>query len=55
MKYFKVASADITNIPLLRKIASKNKIVILSTGASNKQEIDIAIVYLINQVLQKIK
>ena len=43
MKYFKVASADITNIPLLRKIASKNKIVILSTGASNKQEIDRAI------------
>lgn len=40
---FKVASADITNIPLLRKIAKKHKPVLLSTGASTLAEIDTAI------------
>jgi len=40
---FKVASADITNIPLLRKIGRTGKPVILSTGASNVEEIDRAI------------
>ena len=42
MPFFKVASADITNIPFLRKIASKQKPVLLSTGASNQAEIDLA-------------
>ena len=42
MNFYKVASADITNYPLLRKIASKNKPVILSTGASNFEEINSA-------------
>ena len=37
--YFKVASADITNLPLLKKVGSKKKIVFLSTGASTIQEI----------------
>lgn len=37
---FKIASADITNIPLLRKVGSTRKPVILSTGASNIDEID---------------
>ena len=36
---FKVASADITNLPLLKKIAKTKKPVILSTGASNLKEI----------------
>lgn len=36
---FKVASADITNVDLLRYIASKKKPVLLSTGASNLSEI----------------
>lgn len=40
---FKVASADITNFPLLRKIAAKRKPVLLSTGASTLAEIDMAI------------
>tara|TARA_R110002110_G_scaffold125296_3_gene303162 strand:+ start:14577 stop:15656 length:1080 start_codon:yes stop_codon:yes gene_type:complete len=40
---FKVASCDITNLPFLRYIAKKNKIVFLSTGASNIEEIDTAI------------
>ncbi|MFT5716059.1 MAG: sialic acid synthase SpsE [Oleiphilaceae bacterium] len=43
MPIFKIASADITNIPLIRHIASKNKPVILSTGASTLAEIDIAV------------
>jgi len=39
----KVASADITNVPLLRRIASKGKPVLLSTGASTIAEIDEAV------------
>ena len=41
--FFKIASADITNIPFLRKIASKKKSVVLSTGASKLCEIEIAL------------
>ena len=40
--FFKIASADITNIPFLRKIARKGKPIVLSTGAANLSEIDIA-------------
>ncbi len=36
---FKVASADITNFPMLKLIAKKGKPIILSTGASTKKEI----------------
>jgi len=39
----KVASADITNIPLLRQIAAKGKPILLSTGASFLSEIDVAL------------
>ena len=39
MPLFKVASADLTNIPLLRKIASKKKPVLMSVGASSHEEI----------------
>jgi sialic acid synthase SpsE len=41
--FFKIASADITNIPFLRKIAAKGKPIVLSTGASTLREIDIAL------------
>ena len=41
--FFKIASADITNIPFLRKIANKGKPIVLSTGASTLGEIDMAI------------
>ena len=41
--FFKVASADITNIPFLKKIASKRKPVFLSTGAANIKEIESAV------------
>ena len=39
MPYYKIASADLTNIPLLRKIATKGKPILLSTGASSLSEI----------------
>ena len=39
MNFFKIASADITNIPLLRHIGKTKKPVILSTGASSLNEI----------------
>ena len=41
--FFKIASADLTNIPFLRKVAAKGKPVVLSTGASTLGEIDIAV------------
>lgn len=46
VKAFKVASCDITNFPLLKKIARKNKPIFLSTGASNIKEIRSAINYI---------
>lgn len=38
--FFKVASADLTNTPLLRRVARTQKPVILSVGASTIEEID---------------
>jgi N-acetylneuraminate synthase len=46
VRYFKIASADITNPPLLKKVAETRKPVILSTGASNIGEIDAALAIL---------
>jgi N-acetylneuraminate synthase len=37
---FKIASADLTNIPLLRKVATTGKPVLMSVGASTMEEID---------------
>lgn len=37
---FKIASADLTNIPLIEKVLSFNKPVIFSTGAASLDEID---------------
>lgn len=39
VKYFKISSSDITNYPLIKKIADTKKPVIMSTGASTKKEI----------------
>ena len=39
MNIYKIASADINNLPLLEHIASKKKPIILSTGASSLEEI----------------
>ncbi len=41
--FYKIASADITNLPFLKKIALKKKPVVLSTGASTKEEINEAV------------
>ena len=43
VSFFKIASADITNLPFLKKIASKGKPIIISTGMSTLIEIDIAV------------
>lgn len=54
MSFFKIASADLTNIPFLRKIASKKKPVILSTGASTLPEIDLAVQTLVSSGVSEI-
>lgn len=41
--FYKVASADITNVPFLRRIASRGKPIVLSTGAATMAEIDSAV------------
>ncbi len=41
--FFKVASADLTNTPFLRKIGAKQKPVVLSTGAATLGEVDEAV------------
>ena len=43
VKVHKIASADLTNIPLIRKIASKNKPILISAGASSLMEIERAL------------
>ena len=40
---FKIASGDITNLPLLRYVASKGKPAILSTGMSTEEEVQEAL------------
>ncbi len=43
MPFFKIASADLTNLPFLRRIAQVGKPVVLSTGASTLGEVDMAL------------
>lgn len=43
MEAYKISSSDISNIPLMTKIAKKNLPIILSTGASSVEEIDEAV------------
>ncbi len=43
MDYYKIPSGEITNLPYLRKIASKHRSVIMSTGMCEMQEIEDAI------------
>ena len=50
-KIFKIASADITNFPLVEQILKFKKPVIFSTGASNEKEIN----ELSNLILKKNK
>ena len=43
MPFFKIASADITTTPLLRRVARTGKPVVLSTGASTSPEVRVAV------------
>lgn len=43
MDVYKISSSDLTNIPFIKEIAKKNKPILLSTGASNLNEISDAI------------
>ena len=43
VEYFKISSSDITNVPLLRRIASKGKPIVLSTGSANLEEVKNAV------------
>jgi N-acetylneuraminate synthase len=43
---FKVASADMTNLPLLDHLIGKNKPLIISTGMSNMDEVEFSVDYL---------
>jgi N-acetylneuraminate synthase len=43
VKMYKISSGDVTNLPLLKYIASKKKTMILSTGMSNLGEIEEAV------------
>lgn len=45
---YKIASSDLTNIPLIKKIARTNKPIILSTGASTMSDIKMAYETIIN-------
>jgi len=43
---YKVASADLTNLPLLDHLARKNKPLILSTGMSRMEEVELTVSFL---------
>ncbi len=43
MDVYKISSSDLTNLPFIEKIAKKGKDIIISTGASNLEEIKLAI------------
>ena len=53
LQIFKIPSGEITNLPYLRHIGSLNKIVFLSTGMSNLQEVGDALTILINAGTKK--
>jgi sialic acid synthase SpsE len=54
VSFFKIASADLTNVPFLRKVAAKQKPIVLSTGASTLAEIDTAVDVLARAQCKKI-
>ena len=43
MNIYKISSSDLTNIPFIEHIAKKGKPIILSVGASNLDEIELAV------------
>lgn len=54
MPFYKVASADVTNVPLLRAIARKHKPVVMSTGASTITETQLAVDTLMSEGCREI-
>jgi sialic acid synthase SpsE len=54
MPFFKIASADITNIPLLREVAKYDKPIVLSTGASTIWEIENAVNELVSNGVKEV-
>ncbi len=44
MPAYKVASADLTNLPLLDHLVQKGKPLILSTGMSRMEEVEITVI-----------
>ncbi|MFD1096348.1 N-acetylneuraminate synthase [Salegentibacter chungangensis] len=53
IELFKIPSGEITNLPYLRKIASFNKPVVMSTGMASMQEVTEAFNVLVNEGLKK--
>ena len=54
IEIYKIASADLTNVPLLRKVASMTKPIILSTGAASWEEIDWAVNFLSKESVKEL-
>ncbi len=54
MPFYKIASADITNLPFIKQIVKKGKPIILSTGASTIGEIDDAVKVIAGEGNQKL-
>jgi N,N'-diacetyllegionaminate synthase len=54
LNIFKIPSGEITNLPFLRHIGSLGKQIILSTGMSNLQEVDVALNILIEAGTPKV-
>ncbi|MGY5850481.1 N-acetylneuraminate synthase [Salegentibacter sp. F14] len=53
IELFKIPSGEITNLPYLRKIASFNKPVVMSTGMASMEEVAEAFNVLVNEGLKK--
>jgi N,N'-diacetyllegionaminate synthase len=53
LEIFKIPSGEITNLPYLRHIASKNKKIILSTGMSNLSDIENALSIVLDSKLTR--
>lgn len=43
MNYYKISSSDVTNIPFITHIAQKNKPILISAGASELKEVEMAL------------
>jgi len=54
IKMYKIASYSVTNIPLLKEVAKKDKPILLSTGASTLEDIEIAVKSILDEGNNKI-